>query len=368
MTPAEELLRYNRSPFGGAGAHPPAVPLPDEPFVEAWERYAADAERRGLLPVLQEVLVQLRFPIAEGTSASPEYLAATRAGAAPPPGAEGVGMEAPERLRLFLHPTAAGRIPVLVAGSRADFVALVRALARRNEPAPIPGSTGACMVAGYDNWERMARLRRAFEEGSLPCGGAADWPAAFRGLRERKELYQDRFVVLGPGPYSGVGAAEMGMDEDEWLRTSFVIRLEHECAHYFTRRVLGSMRGNLLDELIADYVGISAAAGRFRGDWFLRFMGLEHPTRYRHGGRLQNYRGSPPLSDPAFAALQGQVRRASRHLEAADREHPGACATLEGRARSILALAGLTLEEMAGPDGVRLLAERLGPATVPAPP
>lgn len=362
---AAELLRYDENPFGTPGAVPP-LPLPDEPFVEAWERYAADAARRGLLPVLREALVQLRFPIGEGVGTSPAYRAATRAGAPPPPGAEGVALEAPEHLRLFLHPTAAGRVPVLLAGTRADFVALVRALARRNEPAPVPSSMGACMVAGYDNWERIARLRRSFEEGTLPCGGASDWRAAFQVLRERKELYQDRFVLLSPGPYSGVAAVELGLGGEEWLRTSVAIRLEHECTHYFTRRVLGSMRNNLLDELIADYVGIASAAGRFRAEWFLRFLGVEDPAAYRPGGRLQNYRGSPPLSDQAFRALQALVRAAARNLEGADRRHPGLCGSPEGRARAILGLASLTLEEMADRGGERLLARQLGGLT-PAP-
>jgi hypothetical protein len=276
-----------------------------------------------------------------------------------------VRLEAPERLRLFLHPTAAGRIPVLLAGSTPDFATLVRALTRRNEPVPIPPSMGACMVAGYNNWERVARLRRAWEAGTLPVAGADGWAAAFGVLRARAELYQDRFVVLSPGPYSGVPAGEMGMDADAWAATSVAIRLEHECAHYFTRRVLGSMRSNLLDELIADYVGVASAAGTFHAGWFLRFMGLEG-AGYHQGGRLQNYRGDPPLSDAAFAGLQALVRRAAASLEAADREHPGLCATASGRARAILALAGLTLEEIASDAGAERICARLGGAAAVA--
>ena len=70
--------------------------------------------------------------------------------------------------------------------------------------------------------------------------------------------------------------------------------MEHECAHYLTKRVTGSMSNNLLDELLADYVGIVAAAGTYRGDWALEFLGLEDYPAYRNGARLQNYRGSPP--------------------------------------------------------------------------
>jgi hypothetical protein len=360
---ADELLRYNASPFADS-IDLPSLPLPDEPFVADWSRYAADAATRGAWMALRDVLVQLRFPIEQGISDSVDYGASTRAGA-PSPDGQGVELEMPDALRLFIHPTAAGRIPVLLAGSTEDFRTLVRALTRKNEPVPLPASMGAAMVAGYNNWDRVARLRRAWEAGDLVLEGAEDWSAAFRIIRERKELYQDRFVLLSPGPYSGVGAGAMGMGDEEWRLASVQIRLEHECAHYFTRRVLGAMRNNLLDELIADYVGIACAAGSYRAAWFLRFVGLEGDG-YREGGRLQNYRGDPALSVEAFVALQSLVRAAARALETADAEHPGICATLDGRARAITALAGLTLEEMAPEDGAARISARMAgePATV----
>ncbi|MEW5929402.1 MAG: hypothetical protein AB1941_18265 [Gemmatimonadota bacterium] len=350
-----ELLAYNDNAFRLEGAPGPgALPLPDEPFVAAWEGYAAEAERSGALPVLREHLVQLRFPVRAGISGTEAYAAATRRGVLPDGDVDGgLALEAPDGLRLFLHPTAAGRIPVLVAGCRADFVALLRALARRGEPDPVPASMGATAIGGYVNWGRVAELRRRFEAGELEAGGAANWSAALAWMRERKELYQDRFVLLAPGGYSGVAAADLGLRGEEWLRTSLAIRLEHECAHYFTRRVLGSMRNALHDELIADYAGIVGAAGRFRADWFLRFMGLEDPCAYRPGGRLESYRGTPPLSDGAFAVLQALVRSAARNLEQADRRirtAPGAGPHLS---TMILTLASFTLEELAalGADG-----------------
>ena len=349
----DELLRYNENLFRVPDSLPP-FPLPDEPFVEAWEAYAREAAARGVFPVLRDALVQLRFPVAPGIAETEGYRAATRRGVLPPDGAPGLALEAPERLRLFLHPTAAGRLPVLVAGARADFVALVRALARKGEPEPVPDSMGALVVGGYVNWGRVARLRAAWEAGGVDLGERSEW--SLGAIRDRKELYQDRFVVLSDGPYSGVAAADMGMPDDEWRRLSLTLRLEHECAHYLTRRVLGSMRNALHDELIADYCGISAAAGRFRADWFLRFLGLEHPRAYRAGGRLEVYRGTPPLSDGAFAVLQRLVRRAATQLEAADAELASSFRTAEGRARVVLALAESTLETLAndrGADGLR---------------
>ena len=342
----EELLRYNENLFRVPGPLPP-FPLPDEPFVEAWEEYAREAETRGVFPVLRDALVQLRFPVAPGISATDAYQAAIRRGVLPPDDRDRAGLvlEAPERLRLFLHPTAAGRLPVLVAGSRADFVALVRALARKGEPEPVPDAMGALVVGGYVNWGRVARLRAAWEAGEVDLGEMTEW--SLGAIRDRKEFYQDRFVVLSDGPYSGVEAADMGMPDDEWRRLSLTLRLEHECAHYFTRRVLGSMRNALHDELIADYCGISAAVGRFRADWFLRFLGLEDETAYRPGGRLEVYRGTPPLSDGAFVVLQRLVRCAAEVVESFDATLSGADRTMVERADMIVGLAKGMLEELA---------------------
>ena len=93
-------------------------------------------------------------------------------------------------------------------------------------------------------------------------------------------------------------------------------------SHYFTRRVFGSMPNNMLDELIADYQGIVAAnGGRYRADWFLRFIGLESFSDYREGRRLQNYRGQPPLSEGAFKILQILVKDAAENLEKFNIQH-----------------------------------------------
>jgi hypothetical protein len=91
--------------------------------------------------------------------------------------------------------------------------------------------------------------------------------------------------------------------------------LHHEATHYFTRRAFGSMRNNLLDELVADYIGLVAATGRYDADVFLRFMGLENHLQYRPGGRLENYRGRPPLGDDAFGVLQRSVVCAAQAIE-----------------------------------------------------
>lgn len=124
--------------------------------------------------------------------------------------------------------------------------------------------------------------------------------------------------------------------------------------HYFTRRVFGSMKNRLLDELIADYAGIVRATGRFRADWALNFLGLEAHPDYRSGGRLEQYRGGPPLSDGAFRVLQHLVKRAVENLEAWSAAGDDATRP-DGHIRTIVAMTTLTVEELAAPDAVQHL-------------
>lgn len=347
-----ELLAYARSEFDLSHA-PAGFPLPDEPFVAAWTHYVEEAGRVGAWACLRDRLVQLRFPIEPGISESPAYRAATRRGVWPPPESRGLELARPAELRLFLAETPVGRVPVILATTREDFVALVRALAHKNEPWAIPDAVGATIISGYNNWDRIASLRRAWEDST--SGSPLEWAARWREIVREPGLYQDRFIVLGSGPYSGAVAADVGLGEAAWTRSSIGIRLEHECTHYFTRRVLGSMRNRLADELIADYMGIVAATGSFRADWLVRFLGLERHPVYRPGGRLEAYRGDLSLDGGSFRVLCAAAWRCARNLEAIDRLRPPWTASpgsAADKAEMILALAAIGLEGLAGESAV----------------
>jgi hypothetical protein len=175
-------------------------------------------------------------------------------------------------------------------------------------------------------------------------------------ITPRRELYQDRFILLSDGPYSAVPAASLGLAEGEWREISLAIRRDHECAHYFTRRLLGSMRNNLLDELIADYAGMTAATGSFRAEWFLRFLGLL--PEYGPGARVDVYRGDPLLSDGAFRVLHTLIARAAATVERFD---AGLTGPLDAREKALRigTLASFRLEDLAGPGAEDLLLRRL---------
>lgn len=124
----EELLAYNRNAFDRPGADTlPVLPLPAEPHVATWSRYALEAVKAGAFVALRRRLVQLRFPIREGISKTEAYPAATLRGMPAEEITEASGLARPDELRLFVHPSPAGPIPVLCPGDRADFVTLVQA-------------------------------------------------------------------------------------------------------------------------------------------------------------------------------------------------------------------------------------------------
>ena len=353
-----DLLAYCERPFerkDGSGVS--ALPLRDEPHLQAWSEYEADARTSGVFPALRERFFQLQFPIAEGMSSDETYRRATLRGVAPGP-FDAVGeleLERPGELRLVLNATLAGRVPLLIVPQRADFVTLVRAFTGRNEPVRVPDSMGACIVSGLNNWDRIARHRERWQR----THGSSGWEDEFRRLTAHKALYQDRFIILSTGPYSFVPAAAAGLPEDEWLRRSLVVRREHECTHYLTYRVLGSMKNNLHDEVIADFVGLMHAFGSYPEPLALRFFGLENYPDYRQGGRLESYCGDPPLSEPAVAVLRRLVFRTVHAIGSLARRNPQRLRGASGIARLALTLAELTLEELASPEMPQLVDERL---------
>lgn len=348
---AEEILGYNQDLFDREFLNTvPEFPLPDEPFVAEWEGYARELSSGKSFACLRNRLVQLNFPIQQGISNTTEYAAVTRRGvdARDIPSAAGLDLQQPLDIKILIHPTWAGRIPVIVVSCRADFVALVRAFSARNEPAPVPESMGACIVSGYNNWSRLRKLREYWQQ-------AHNGSAAFRIGDQLKELYQDRFLILSDGYYSAVPPERIGLPENQWRNLSLTIRREHECAHYWTRRVLRSMRNYVIDEIIADYCGIVAAIGRFRAEWLLTFLGLDEYPVSRETGRLRNYRGSPPLSEEAFAVIEKLTLAAAANLERFHRKHYGILSGAYGALLVLLTLSRFTLEEIASEEAGSVL-------------
>ena len=346
----DELLAYGEQPCRWPpGTDRPAFPLDDEPQVAAWQRYEDEARELGALPALQRHLVQLQFPVRAGMSGEDAYRDATRKGRVDAADAFAPGLELrhPDALRIEVMPTIAGRLPLLVCGDRADFEALVQALTARNEPEPVPAAMGACLVKGLNNWSRVADYRASWEA----AHPHEHWADEFQRMIPRKELYQDRLIILSTGPYSATAAADVGLDPREWLDRSLVIRRDHELTHYFVYRLFGVMRSHAFDEVVADFIGTGRAFGRFRPDLALRFLGLEAFPSYRAGGRLEMYRADPPLTDAAAEVVRALVWRSIAGLSALTARWTPADWDDLGRVAALLfSVSQLTLEELASPD------------------
>ena len=353
----EELRHYSTSRFDLSFWSTLTYPLPDEPFLETWRSYAAEVEKAGTLLAIYRWLPQLQFPIEENLSKLPEYTNATRRGRYryPSEAARGLPLKRPDLCRIGIHQTAAGRLPIISADVRSDFVALVQAFTKRGEPVSVPNSMGAVMITGYNNFHRIHQLKDAFHAKS---NDAKFWMTEFARIKAQKDLYQDKFVILSSGPYSGVPDPSLNQTVDEWLQTSSRIRLAHECAHYFTSRVLGSMQNKLLDELLADFCGIVSATGTYSKEWALCFLGINDEFECRPGGRIENYRGDPPLSSGAFNALKEMVCAAVANLEVFDRASVRDPISFSDQAAAICTIASFTLDNLALPNGGDRLIEK----------
>src|SRR5262245_37097529 len=254
----------------------------------------------------------------------------------------------------MLHEHPAGALPVLVAADRGDFETLVRALAWRGEPRPISPAVNAQIVTGFVNWERMGRYRASWAAQVDPSVVDGLWPVEVaRVAASERWRYQDRFIITGVRPYSGVSASRLGLEmtEEDWLDRSTLLRVEHEFTHYATQRVFGTMSLNLLDETISDFMGMTYALGRFRADWYLAFLGLEDWPEVRPDGRVRTY--AAELSAAGFTLLGEITVRAARNLEAI----AGRSYDPQQRGRFLLAAASLTLELLAGEDAGELFEE-----------
>lgn len=340
-----ELQRYILPAFNkGQEQVAASLSLNDAPLVATWKQYFAEAQTDGVYQTLRRYLVQFQFPVKAGISETEAYRQATRRGlrTAFMPEATGLNLADPAGLQLFLHPSVAGQIPVLVVEERSDFERIVQALCYRNEPRALPVSMGAAFIKGLNNWDRIRRLKERLK--GLPF--QQNW-------QQQKDQYQDSLIVLSRIPYSNVTAATVGLSSDEWLDQSLRIRLEHECAHYFTLRHFGCMHSNMYDELIADYLGICAVAPHFRADWFLQFIGLDNAPEIRKDGRLYNYLGPDGLSASALRVLQVILLNAAQQLEAFDQQVPPD-EDLK-RVRRLMSLCTHNLLELAAPDGHKQL-------------
>lgn len=317
----------------------------DEKFIEVWQIYKNEAEGLGSYNTLKKYMPQLNLPISEGISQTNEYKDVTLRGKSIECicNEDSLELLEPDSLELDIYQTLGGKIPILFTPNNYDFEKLVQALVYRNEPIEIPNSMGACIVKGYNNWDRVRRLREKWTKENKD----GFWQEEFKKIIPIKDLYQDKFIILSDKFYSGITPNQVGMNEEEWKKVSHFIRREHECTHYLTQRLYGSMQNKVQDEIIADFFGILEAMGEYKPLWALMFLGLENAPKYRQGGRLENYRGKPPLSDISFDILKKITVDAVMNLNRVYLENKAQINSEKGKLIFVNKLTSVSLEVMA---------------------
>jgi hypothetical protein len=290
----EHLINYCKG-FARAGEAWPPLPLPNSPELEWWQELLAGSDSgvmagEPLLQALETALPQLQLPQVEGISGTELYKSVVLRGEA---AACLMDWHEPAALRLWIAPHPCGAMPVLETPNWDDFVQLIRGLAHRGEPVAIAEGVHAQAISGLIHWGLIHRF----------------------GRQSRASL-----IVMHQAPYGSLPAREVPtelgrLDDAAWLEASSTLRLEHELTHLSTRRLLGEMRLNLLDELVADCMGIVAAFGRFSAELFGRCLGLETTN-----GRWTTYTGE--LGEAEWREALALTLRRANELEMMFLAHP----------------------------------------------
>lgn len=223
-------------------------------------------------------------------------------------------------LKISFVPTIGGKLPVIDTGCHEDFRTMEAVLNGRREKLELPLTVNAFTVDA-----------------------------------RAESIFHQRVILLNRAPYSNIPAETLGLSEADWLERSHSLRLAHECVHYATLRLLGSMRNHALDEIAADTIGQIAAFGNFDPDRQRLFFGL---TKGGDActGRLTFY------CRKVAADEQSKVYQAvDRALDCVADEVKLLSAKKAKRTEIFLALAGKSIAERAGANSAH-------PATAPAHP
>ncbi|WP_300687763.1 hypothetical protein [Chryseobacterium sp.] len=275
--------------------------------VKFWENYL-ETGNFSAFQILKNFYPQLCFPIQTDIHKTGDYINAVLKGKdSYRTLEEKLELNDAAGLKIKIHNSIAGTIPVVSINDNDDFSTLVQSFLHKNNPAPIPQSMGAFLASGINNWARIHNVKEKWIVNN-PLG---NWNSEFsENILPNPEMYKDKIIVLSTKPYSNVPADQLGLLQEKWTACSYTIRLEHECTHLYTLKRYGSASNNLHDELIADYIGICKAFGRYNKEWMLAFMGLENYPHYREGARLENYLKNIQIHEDDFQKLTDTIKNA----------------------------------------------------------
>ncbi|WP_299833581.1 hypothetical protein [uncultured Tenacibaculum sp.] len=324
----------------------------EEKYIETWEAYNEESKLLGVFKTLKKYIVQLQFPVKAGISSTEAYKNVTLRGKENTTNSN-LLLEDENALWLDIYESKLiGKVPVLIVSNVNDFKTLVCAFSNKNEPADLPKSMGAAFIKGINNWDRISKLKKAWQEEKT----AISWNQFFKQeILPNRDLYQDKLIILSTKPYSGVAHEVLNVSESLWQEASVNIRKEHECAHLFTLNYYGQMAKNIHDELIADYAGIIRVLGKFDKNWMLHFLGLESYPNYRNGGRFQNYMNDN-CSSEVFKCLITITEKAIDTIQEFDSEL-GNVTSEEDRLSRIKSICEVDILSMASDQGKEMLSD-----------
>ena len=319
--PSRSLDEYLESAFQAPCASPP---LEDESHVTWWrDRFRQEG---GTAQSLVDCLAQFQIAIAPGASASSDYVRFIRQGE-PIPGSKSAKdlFSSPRTVNWEVVDHWAGGLPVITFTERPDFERAYRALGARCEPISIGTNVHALYVGGLPNPVRAAELKADFIESG---NDVQAWSGEMkRRMQSDATCFHDRLILLHPAPYGGLSPSTVAesLDDHAWVQASMQLRIEHECTHHATHRLLGSYRLHVHDELLADLMGFTKAIGRFEADLFLRALGVQ-AGRIAPDARLLAYTSDLEVSSlPRLVEILSEAARSvesisSVFVEATQRE------------------------------------------------
>lgn len=233
-----------------------------------------------ILATLSRRYPQLFFPIAAGTSTSPEYIDAVYFGKKYK-GTLDYSLSEKDWFKCI--DTPAGSIDVLLLHERKDFEKCACALANRCKPKIIPEAVGAFMISGLINWERVRKhLNKQPEDECFVNGFVWNW------LRKNHCDYLDRIILLSSGCYSGITPEMIGLSNEDWAEKSITIRMYHEIAHFVCRSRYPKNIDVIRDEVFADMIGMIAAFGNYDLNRAKLFLGIDG-TEILENARIRYY-------------------------------------------------------------------------------
>ena len=261
----QTIEQYCRS-FELAHAEWPSLPLPATAQELWWRNWLEQHEQERAWDSLRLELPQLLIKPAPEARQSDTYKRLVLRGETVVPDAIRASprLKEPGGLLLNMAEHPCGALPVMTFQNHEDFVLALRCLAHRCEPVAINSSVHAQAVIGLIHWGLIRHLGR-----NQRC----------------------RLLVLHQAPYSSLPhtCIRGNVTPDEWIKRSMQWRLTHELTHIACQKLVGEMRINLFDELIADALGMLDALNYFSADLFRLGLGLTSAGNLREDARAHVY-------------------------------------------------------------------------------